>query len=518
VDGREVETVAIRGARTYTVKTRLEAGPRRIDLAFLNAEAAADRPGRAARGRRLVLDRLTVDGPVLAEGWTLPASHTRIIPRAPTRQLRDQRWRQEARELLAPLAERAYRRPLRPGELDRLARFVENAVEGGDTFEQGMRLALRALLVSPHFLYRVELDEGGPAVTGEGGPGEAHVRVLDDWELASRLSYFLWSSMPDEELFRLAREGRLRQPAVIEEQVRRMLADDKASALVDNFATQWLQIRNLSGHRANRRQFPGFDDSLKSAMLKESELFFEAVMREDLSVLTFIDADFTFLNDALARHYGIDGVEGARFRKVSLTDGLRGGVLTQASVLTVTSNPTRTSPVKRGRWVLEQLLGTPPPPPPPGVPELKEKEKHDKPTSLRARLEQHRADPNCAVCHKKMDPLGFGLENFDAVGAYRTHDDDLPIDPSGVLPNGQTFSGPSELKAVLKAKQSQFRRSLVSKMLTYALGRGAEPYDRPAIDDIAEQMVRNDSRFSSMIIGIVNSDPFRKRRTKEPAP
>jgi mono/diheme cytochrome c family protein len=501
LDGKDVKTIDLATTGVTTVSTRVEAGPRRIELAYVNPGDAPSPPGRAARRRQAGLDALVIDGP-LDKTFTLPESHVRVIPRAPGKTT----WQRDAREFVHALATRAYRRPVTPAEVDRLTRFVETAVAEGDTFEQGMQLALRAILVSPHFLFRVELD-------GDGAPDAPAVPV-DDFQLASRLSYFLWSSMPDEELFRLAREGVLRKDEVLEGQVRRMLADRKARALVDNFATQWLQTRNLGLVRPNRRQFPGFDDNLRADMARETELFFEAVLRDDLPVATFLDADFTFLNQRLARHYGIDGVKGNEFRRVTLADRRRGGVLTQASVLTVTSNPTRTSPVKRGRWVLEQLLGTPPPPPPPGVPELPEQEKvhGEKPKTLREMMERHRADPNCATCHKKMDPLGFGLESFDAVGAWRDSDEGFPVDSSGVLPNGQRFAGPAELKAVLLTKEPQFRKALATKLLTYALGRGAEPYDRPAVDEICEHMARNGHTFSSLVVGIVKSDPFLKRR------
>jgi hypothetical protein len=504
LDGKELATVEVPRRGTFATNSELEAGPHRLEVTLLDPQAKDDGPAAS----RLSVQKVTLEGPLPSPDWHPPESHTRLIPRAPDKVS----WRQDAREFLGTLATRAYRRPARPDEVERLARLVEQTVDGGESFERGMQLALRAVLISPHFLYQVELDpEEAPPQPGLGRP-------LDDWELATRLSYFLWSSMPDEQLFARAADGSLHRPEVLEAEARRLLANGKAKALVQNFATQWLQIRNLAGHRADRKRFPGFDDELRTAMARETELFFEAVMREDLSVRTFIDADFTFLNQRLARHYGIEGVEGSDFRKVALKGGMRGGVLTQASVLTVTSNPTRTSPVKRGRWVLEQLLGTPPPPPPPGVPELKTPDKSEHPTSVRQRLELHRSDPACAACHKKMDPLGFGLENFDAVGVWRDQEAEAPVDATGVLPNGQRFHGPAELKAVLLTKEKQFRRSLATKLLTYALGRGTEPYDRAAIDEICEKVAGNGDRFSSMILAIVKSDPFQKRRGPEVEP
>jgi hypothetical protein len=511
VRGEYLVTVEAKGRKLAGRRVALRLDGAAEDLAVIEGGRGRARPEMEAGGHRLELRlpegapvklsdlRMTWDGPIASPRWHPPQSHTRLIPHPPGKET----WRQDARAFLEPLVSRAYRRPARPQEIERLARLVEDSVAAGDGFERGMQLALRAVLISPHFLYRVELDPELPA-----GP-----RPLDDWELASRLSYFLWSSMPDDALFARAADGTLQRPEVLEAEVRRMLASPRAGALVRNFGDQWLQIRNLTGHRADRKRFPKFDDDLRAAMTRETELFFEAVMREDLSVRTFLDADFTFLNDRLARHYGIAGVEGPRFRKVKLEDGVRGGVLTQGSVLTVTSNPTRTSPVKRGRWVLEQLLGTPPPPPPPGVPELKEKSQGDHPTSLRQRLELHRTDPACAACHQKMDPLGFGLENFDPVGGWRDSEEDhaAPIDATGVLPGGQRFSGPVQLKAILVGKEKQFRRSLVTKLLTYALGRGTESTDRDAIDEICDRVARGGDRFSSLVLGIVASDPFRKR-------
>jgi hypothetical protein len=293
-----------------------------------------------------------------------------------------------------------------------------------------------------------------------------------------------------------------------------MLKDPKAQALVENFALQWLQLRNLKTVAPDRKLFPEFDDKLRAAMLRETELFFGAVLREDRSILDLLDADFTFVNERLARHYGIRGVSGDEFQRVSLKDGLRGGLLTQASILTVTSNPTRTSPVKRGKWVLEQVLGTPPPPPPPNVPELAADAKAQLTGSLRQRMEQHRANPSCAVCHTNMDALGFALENFDAVGAFRTKDGAFPIDPAGTLPDGKSFKGPAELKTILKGKKDLFARCLTEKMVTYALGRGVEPYDRPTVEAIDAALARNDYRFSALVAEIVKSEPFRLRRGK----
>ncbi|HTU92781.1 MAG TPA: DUF1592 domain-containing protein [Gemmataceae bacterium] len=414
---------------------------------------------------------------------------------------------ESARQILERFVGRAYRRPVRGDEVSRLYRFVEMAEKNGDGFEAGISLAMQAALVSPHFLFRVEMDR-------RRFDDPATVRPIGDYELASRLSYFLWSSMPDDELFELARKKTLREPEVLEKQVRRMLKDARSRALVDNFAGQWLQLRNLKDFKPDPDLFPNFDDKLRSAMLKETELFFDNVVREDRSILDFIDADYTFVNERLAKHYGLSGVKGVAFRRVSLTATPRGGILTQAAVLAVTSNPTRTSPVKRGKWILENILGMPPPPPPPGVEELKDDKQAVESGSLRQRMEMHRANPNCATCHQRMDPLGFGFENFDAIGAWRSRDGKHAIDATGTLPNGQSFKGPAELRAILKTRHEAFARCLAEKLLTYALGRGVERYDRCTLDDIVKNAGKDNYKFSRLAIDIVKSDPFQKRRGK----
>jgi hypothetical protein len=437
---------------------------------------------------------------VVEKAWADPKARARLFPR-PRKKPGDRRF---VLDNLRTFATRAYRRPATDEEVKRLARLVRQAAENGDGFETGVKNALTAVLVSPHFLFRIEVDRE------PGNPRAVH--PITDWELASRLSYFLWSSMPDEELFSLAREKKLRQPGVLEGQVRRMIKDPKAKALADNFAGQWLQTRGLAEFKPDPRQFPAFNDELRRDMQKETELFFLNVVREDRSILDFIDSDYTFVNERLARHYGLRGVKGNEFRKVSLAGTPRGGVLTQASVLAVTSNPTRTSPVKRGKFILDNILGTPPPPPPPDAGELKEGPELT--GTLRQRMEQHRANPSCATCHARMDPLGFGFENFDAVGAWRTHEGKLPIDPSGVLPGGQSFKGPAGLRAILKKKQGQFAKCLTEKLLTYALGRGMERSDRCFIEEIARKAAKSDYRFSGLVIETVKSDPFQKRRGK----
>jgi hypothetical protein len=317
--------------------------------------------------------------------------------------------------------------------------------------------------------------------------------------------------MPDEALFNLAKEGKLKDPEVLTIQARRMLRDPKAAALTENFAGQWLQLRNLNISTPDPKRFPGFDEPLRQAMKKETELFFQEMVQKDHKIPEFLDADFTFVNDRLAKHYGIKDVKGPEFRRVSLKDTPRRGILTQASILTLTSNPTRTSPVKRGKWVLETIMGTPPPPPPPDVPELKET--GELKGSLRERMEQHRANPNCAVCHNRMDPIGFGFENFDAVGAWRTKDGAFPVEPGGTLPNGQSFQTPMQLVALLKQREEDFRRCLSEKMVTFAIGRGLESVDRQYVNDIAKATQSQGDTLSVLIQEIVKSEPFRQRRT-----
>jgi mono/diheme cytochrome c family protein len=509
VDGEEVGILEVPADEsnpgTYEIDARIPEGKHKIALAFLNDYYKPDAEDEKDRGdRNLHVLGLLV---LATQPGDLPEAHRRIVTRTPQE---GQGWDDAARACLKPFLERAYRRPVRDQELGPLLRLVELARANGEPFERGIQLAVTAALVNPHFLYRVEVDRRFGR-NQDAGP----IRPLNDWELATRLSYFLWSSMPDEELFGLAREGKLQDDAVLEAQARRMLADPRSRALVDNFATQWLTLRNVAGINPDPRKFRRFDGRLREAMVEETTRFFETIMREDRSILEFLDADYTFLNETLAKHYGIEGVAGQEFRRVSLPEeSPRGGVLTQASILTITSNPTRTSPVKRGKWILEQILGTPPPPPPPDVPELKEGDQLQ--GTLRERMEQHRENPSCAVCHEKMDPLGFGFENFDAVGRWRDEDNGDPIDPSGKLPSGEEFAGVEELKQMLKTRRAEpFTRNLAEKMLTYALGRGLEYYDACAVDTIAANVAADGHRFSRLVVEVVKSDPFRKRKRDE---
>ena len=405
-----------------------------------------------------------------------------------------------ASEILRAFADRAFRRPVTDEELARLVGLVESARKDGDDPEEAIRQGLRAILVSPQFLFPVEEDDPG---TG--------ARDVNDFELAARLSYFLWNSMPDADLARLAALGQLHRGDVLASEARRLLRDPKATALVDGFALQWLQVRGLGDASPDPIMFPGFDEPLRRAMLRETSLFCEAIIREDRPVFDFLDADYTFIDESLAAHYGLAGVAGPEFRRVSLAATSRRGILTHASILTATSSPTRTSPVRRGRWVLDCLLGSPPPPPPPDAEGLDESAASHSSATLRERMERHRADPRCASCHAKMDPIGFGLENFDAVGGWRDRDGSSPIDASGLLPGGASFRGLEQLQAALAGRREAFARSLAEKLTTYALGRGLLPADRCTIDAIALKLVRDDARFSTLVLAIVESPAFRKR-------
>ena len=387
-----------------------------------------------------------------------------------------------ARSILSRLGRLAYRRPLDDSELDRLLAFYDDEKRHSD-FEGGIELALRFMLSSPPFIFRLEAE---PAELEAGA-----VYALSDLDLASRLSFFLWSSIPDDALLTAAERGELRDPVAIERQVRRMLADPRAEALVENFAGQWLYLRNLTGTRPDPPTFPDFDDNLRQSLRRETELFFTSVMQEDRSVIELLTADYTFVNERLARHYGIPGIYGDRFRRVQVTDDRRRGLLGHGSVLTVTSYATRTSPVLRGKWVLENLLSAPPPPPPPNVPDLDETASTEG-LSIRERMVKHRANPACASCHARMDPYGFGLENFDAIGRWRTREaDGKAIDASATLPDGTSFNGPSELRAAILRRPEEFVKTFTRKLLTYAVGRGLEATDEPIVRRIVSQAARD---------------------------
>ena len=414
-----------------------------------------------------------------------------------------------ASRIMTDLTRRAFRRPVGPAEVAKYTALVRQAQQDESSFEEGLSVGIQAILVSPDFLFRIERNR--PSLR------PAAAQQITQHELATRLSYFLWGSMPDENLRRAADTGTLRAPGVLAAQVRRMLRDPKAATLAEQFAGQWLQFRALESTTRNRERFPDFEDYLRRSMRRETELFVAHVVREDRSILDFLDAKYSFMNERLARHYGIPGVSGPAFRRVDLTGTPRAGVMTQASVLTVSSYATRTSPVLRGKWILENLLDSAPPPPPADVPNLEEASIGTA-ASMRQQLEAHRKDPTCASCHKRMDPLGFGLENFDAVGAWRTADGNFPIDATGRLPDGETFNGPEELRVVLSAQRDVFARALTSKLLTYSLGRGLERYDTRIVKNIAGRLPASQYRFSTLVLEIVNSLPFQSRKPWPEAP
>jgi hypothetical protein len=449
------------------------------------------------------LDKVIVAGPYNPTGRGETASRERIFSCRPSSPAEEPSC---ASTILTALAHRAFRRPVTPADVKPLLAFYTAGRQEGD-FDRGIEKALRALLVSPDFLFRVEHDPKAAA---------GSVFRVSDLELASRLSFFLWSSVPDDQLLALAEQGKLKDPATLDAQVRRMLADSRSDALVHNFAGQWLSLRNLAVSKPDPDLFPEYDESLERSFGEETELFFTHLMREDRSALELLDADYGFLNQRLAEHYRIPNVYGAQFRQVKFTDPGRGGLLGQGSILTVTSYPNRTSVVQRGKWILETLLGTPPPPPPPDIPDLKPEGKDGRQLTAREQMNQHRANPVCASCHARMDPIGFAMENFDAVGRWRSKDAGSPIDATGVLPDGTKFTGPAELKKALAGPHSdEFLNTFAEKLLTYALGRGLEYYDKPAVRSITREAARDNYRMSALVTAIVHSTPFQMRRTPD---
>jgi cytochrome c553 len=458
------------------------------------------------RTRFLQLVSLEMKGP--RQGTQTPA-HRAIFIAKPDPRNKDQAAaeREAAKQIFSAFATRAYRRPATDAQVDRLMTLYDVSAKNGQVFQERVRLGLKGVLVSPSFLFRVEPDR-----QGKGG-----VYALDSWEIASRLSYFLWSTMPDQALFDLAKQDKLTDPAVVRTEVARMLKDPKSRALIDSFASQWLQLRKMETIAPDVKLFPEFTPEIRKAMYDESMSYLEAIMREDRSVLELIDSDYTYLNDKLAKLYGIPGVVGNQFRKVQLTDRNRGGLLGQGAVLAITSMPGRTSPVKRGKWVLEEILGDPPPPPPPNVESLeKQADTADvSKLSLRQRMDRHRTDPVCSSCHKVMDAIGFGMENFDALGRWRDKDaTGLALDTAGKLPNGASFRNPVELKRIFMEAKDKFAANMAGKMLTYALGRGTEHYDETTIERIVETMGKNDYRFSVLVAEVATSYPFLNRRTR----
>jgi hypothetical protein len=497
----------------FTARIPLKAGPHDISVAFLEKTHAMNTRRLQSYVRSSSdtidfsglphIDEVILTGPFNAKGPGETPSRQRIFvcrPKSPGDEPSC------ADRILSTLARRAYRGHVTRDDLHVLQEFFQRGREDGGSFDAGIDLALRRILASPKFAFRVEPD---PAAVPTGTAYR-----LDDLELASRLSFFLWSSIPDDELLDLATDGKLTKPAALDKQVRRMLQDPKAQAINDNFAGQWLQLRNLKTKQPNSHEFPDFDDNLRQALLTEMVLFFGSVMHEDRSVLDLMTADYTFLNERLARHYGIDGVYGSHFRRVTLQDDARRGLLGKGAILMVTSHPHRTSPVLRGKFILENILGTPPPPPPDVVPAFPEENEPQKPRSVRERLEQHRRNPSCASCHRLIDPAGLALENFDATGAWRTRDGGTrgtAVDASGQLVDGTKISGVVELREALLRDPHTFVRTMTERLMTYALGRGLNGADMPAVRTIVRESERDNYRFSSIVLGIVRSVPFTMR-------
>jgi mono/diheme cytochrome c family protein len=490
------------------VRIKVKAGPRAVGVEFLQRSLGENT--RKLQPYRSSFDSfdasgfphirtLSVTGPFNPTGPGDTPSRRRIFVCRPANASNEEAC---AREIVSTLARRAYRQPARPADIDRLLDFYRAGRKTG-SFDTGIERSLQRILASPKFFIRVEQEPASVA------PGAVY--PVSDYELASRLSFFLWSSIPDDELLGLADEGRLKNPEVLERQVRRMLADPRADRMVSNFAGQWLQLRNLRNSVPNEDMFPSFDDNLRQSFQRETELFFGSILREDRSALDLLTADYTFVNERLAKHYKIPNVYGSQFRRVTVADETRRGLLGQGSILTSTSNANRTSPTVRGKWILANLIGMPPSPPPPNVPPLKESSEGEAPKNIRAMMEEHRANPVCASCHKLMDPLGFSLENFDAVGAWRTRENGSPIDASGRFLDGTMLNGVAGLRQALLQHPDIFVGTLTEKLLTYALGRGLDASDMPAARAILRDAAAHDYRFSSLVLGIVQSTPFLER-------
>ena len=446
------------------------------------------------------IDAVMITGPFGPGSGADTESHKRIFTCEPKSAAEEALC---ARTILSTLARRAYRRPATPADIDVLVGFYDSARKEGGRFEEGIERALLRVLTSPDFVFRMEFD---PATAASGTPYR-----ITDLELASRLSYFLWSSIPDDALLQAAVRGRLHDPLVLDQQVRRMLSDPRAEALTDNFAGQWLYLRNLRNVAPIGDEYPDFDDDLRQGFKRETELLFDSINREDRSVLDLLTANYTFVNERLAQHYGIPNIYGSDFRRVPVTNDARRGLLGQGSILAVTSNANRTSPVRRGKWILENLLGTPPPAPPPNVPPLVDNKDRDKPLTMREQMEQHRANPVCATCHKLMDPLGLALENFDAVGAWRIKDAGVAIDATTQLADGTPVDGPVGLRTAILRHPDRFVQTMTEKLMIYALGRGLEYYDMPTVRRIVKDSALHNYRFSSLVLGIVKSTPFQMR-------
>ncbi len=507
IDGKPLKTVEVsvqigavnkQGGATQRssqeIRTFIPQGEHTFRAAFINDEQLKDIPVEARRNntRNIYPDTIELAGPFPSTARHASQKRVMLCDLAAGRAC--------ASRIMANLAHRAYRRPVTGPEVAELMSIYDKAKSGGYTPEQSLQFAIAAMLVSPKFLYRIETD-----------PKPGLYNRVTDTELAARLSYFLWSSMPDDELLKLGESNRLHQPEVLDAQVKRMIADPKSTAFAENFPGQWLEIRSLDAVHPDSRKFPEFTPDLKEAMRTETSMFFASVLRENRPLGDLIDGKYTFLNETLARYYGIEDVTGPEFRRVDLKTDQRSGVLTQASILTVTSYPNRTSVVLRGKYLLENVFGAAPPPPPPDIPKL------DEATvgvakSLRQQMEQHRSDALCASCHSKMDVLGFGMENYDAIGRWRTTDGKFPIDSTGSFPNGKSFAGPAEMKALLHDNMREFTRTIAAKVLTYALGRGIEPFDRRTVKEIVNQTAAQDYKFQAMILAVTHSAAFQQRR------
>ncbi|MGA3188546.1 MAG: DUF1592 domain-containing protein [Bryobacteraceae bacterium] len=511
------------GMKTPPIKVR--AGPQRISASFpqkfdgpiedeyrMVEQSLVDVSAGTVPGMTTLphLHQLSITGPTAAAGVSDTPSRRKIFTCRPTGD-------DEipcAKKIIADLARQAYRRPVTDNDLEGLLSFYQRGRDGGN-FDSGIRTAIQAMIASPQFVFRFERTPA-TAIAGK------NFRI-NDLELASRLSYFLWSSAPDEQLITAANQGKLKDPVIFEKQVRRMLADPRSSAMTANFAGQWLRLQNLKGVSPDLFEYPDFDRTLADAMRRETELLFDSIVREDRNVVDLLTADYTFVNERLAKHYGIPNVMGNRFRRVSLTDPNRFGLLGQASILTITSTAIRTSPVQRGKYVMEVLLGTPPPPPPPNVPALPENAESRtghvaKALSVRQRLEDHRKNPNCAGCHKMMDPIGFSLENFDVVGSWRTNDSGFKIDSTGTMFDGAKLDGPASLRQALLGHSDLFLDTFTGNLLAYGMGRVLEPSDMPVVRAVVKDAARNNDRFSALVLAIVKSVPFQMRRAEENAP
>jgi Protein of unknown function (DUF1592)/Protein of unknown function (DUF1588)/Protein of unknown function (DUF1585)/Protein of unknown function (DUF1587)/Protein of unknown function (DUF1595)/Planctomycete cytochrome C len=525
VDGKRVYLATIGGAKDLAalfeaptdtgdavdarlqVEVPITAGPHTVSVAFLQNSQFAE-PVRLQPFLRSSVDNfdwaghphlqiLTLSGPFHATGPGDTPSRKRIFVCRPQNASDEEAC---AKRIVSVLVRRAYRQQPSAADLQRVMEFYESGRRGGN-FDSGIESALERILASPKFLFRAEPDPKGVA------PGSIY--PVSDVELASRLSFFLWSSIPDDRLLDLASQGKLHEEATLEREVRRMIADPRSEALVKNFAGQWLQLRNLNNFQPNTDIFPDFDDNLRQSFRRETELFFESIVQEDRNVLDLLNADYTFVNERLAKHYGIPDVYGSRFRRVQVRDEARKGLLGQGSVLALTSHAERTSPVVRGKWILENLLGLQVPPPPANVPPLKEQKEGEKPRTMREQMAEHRANPVCAACHKTLDPIGFALENFNAVGAWRSEEAGAPIDASGELADGTHVNGVVELRKALLSRPENFVSTLTTKLMIYALGRGLDARDMPQMRAIVHDAARNDYRFSSLILGVVRSTPFR---------